>query len=433
MGSRDELYINPVPVTVSMYCPLCGEEVDSGQRYCQRCGAPLSSTPEPKKERRPKHDSGVKGLIAIVVLIVVAIALAVLASSSVDDDGGSMDTPRVTYGDFTFTGGMADGDIGLMMDGVFDYVVAYFGDGEPTWYVRDTGESFLSGDASYYERPLTSHGGGYLRLDEPGKYEVRMESTDGTVLHGYVIVDGDVQRTWEWSRLVDGRGYSYEVEWEFPFRGYLDCYEDDAYRAMNQEDDGRFVVVDYPIRDLEEVLAREYAEVHGHEPDPGSMDYASYLLSFVQIVIDYPPIVAETGFGDYRESPSGSPDLYLYGSEEYWAYPLETLYRGQGDCEDTSFLTAALFSAAGYRSALVTPPSHMMVLVEVDDFQRDFVYDSSGYSCDLYMRAGGVTYRFCETTFDTYSVPVGYYSEGMTGDLESITEMTVIDPYVPER
>ncbi len=40
-------------------------------------------------------------------------------------------------------------------------------------------------------------------------------------------------------------------------------------------------------------------------------------------------------------------DKKLYGYEEFWAFPEETLMRKLGDCEDTSFLLASLLIASG--------------------------------------------------------------------------------------
>jgi len=40
-------------------------------------------------------------------------------------------------------------------------------------------------------------------------------------------------------------------------------------------------------------------------------------------------------------------DISQYKMKEYWATPLETLKRGMGDCEDSSFLLASLLLAAG--------------------------------------------------------------------------------------
>lgn len=39
--------------------------------------------------------------------------------------------------------------------------------------------------------------------------------------------------------------------------------------------------------------------------------------------------------------------------EEYWSFPVETLFMGMGDCEDTTFLLASLYRQLGYECAVL--------------------------------------------------------------------------------
>jgi len=50
---------------------------------------------------------------------------------------------------------------------------------------------------------------------------------------------------------------------------------------------------------------------------------------------------------------------------DYPSYPIETLYRGAGDCEDLSILLIALYRQAGYDSALLIMPTHAAVAVSM--------------------------------------------------------------------
>ncbi len=50
---------------------------------------------------------------------------------------------------------------------------------------------------------------------------------------------------------------------------------------------------------------------------------------------------------------------------DYPSYPIETLYRGAGDCEDLSILLIALYRQAGYDSALLIMPAHAAVAVSM--------------------------------------------------------------------
>lgn len=50
---------------------------------------------------------------------------------------------------------------------------------------------------------------------------------------------------------------------------------------------------------------------------------------------------------------------------DYPSYPLETLYRGSGDCEDLSIAMISLYEQMGYRSTLLIMPNHAAVAVSI--------------------------------------------------------------------
>ena len=52
------------------------------------------------------------------------------------------------------------------------------------------------------------------------------------------------------------------------------------------------------------------------------------------------------------------------GYDEFYKYATETLAEGQGDCEDTSILFAAILSGLGFESALLNLPEHLAVGVK---------------------------------------------------------------------
>ncbi len=53
---------------------------------------------------------------------------------------------------------------------------------------------------------------------------------------------------------------------------------------------------------------------------------------------------------------------------DYVQYPIETINNKTGDCDDLSILTASLLESIGIRTALVTTPGHIFILIEADDF-----------------------------------------------------------------
>jgi len=63
----------------------------------------------------------------------------------------------------------------------------------------------------------------------------------------------------------------------------------------------------------------------------------------------------------------------IKGWDEYPKYPIETLVDGQGDCEDTVFLLAALFKAFGIEPVLVRFDNHLGLATVVDQEILDLV------------------------------------------------------------
>lgn len=349
---------------------------------------------------------------ATALLAVVAIAVAGAVGWSVSL--GEQEEPTIVQGDLTVSGSLARGEVGIeVSDG--DARFSYGSDGT-VWYVQDlespayrlsvsTGE-YLDREACSRQDPVS---GSELTIDQPGKYHVRMES-GGIVRTGTVVLDGDVTKEYQWTQtLVSGlMSFDYTVSFTYRLSDML-AYQDDpdAVRHLSSAlDTSRFIVVDDDIAELESLLRAEYRAVRPLA-SVGGQDYADYLLSFVQCCIAYPDQIAEHGGRYVRDAADGNPDLSLYGRAEYWAYPMETIQHGSGDCEDTSFLAAALFSAAGYASGVVALTDHMLAAVGLDSFR------SRGTSETLTVGTldhdGGVLY-LCETTTER-SLFAGYVSK----------------------
>ena len=80
-------------------------------------------------------------------------------------------------------------------------------------------------------------------------------------------------------------------------------------------------------------------------------------------------------------------------------------------------------------SVLMTPPGHMMVGVVLDSFQPDTLYSVYYAYGEKTLTSTGERVFLCETTYDS-AVPVGYYDPSMVGQVATVTEVTVVDPYV---
>lgn len=116
---------------------------------------------------------------------------------------------------------------------------------------------------------------------------------------------------------------------------------------------GDYIVVGETIRNLESKLKSIFPAAHG-TPDATNVNYATFLMNFCQ---SRPDTRGETSFRYMT-------DDYVYGTDEYWNYPIETLYRMGGDCEDTSILMAALLEAAGFNSGIALLPGHAMAIID---------------------------------------------------------------------
>lgn len=59
-------------------------------------------------------------------------------------------------------------------------------------------------------------------------------------------------------------------------------------------------------------------------------------------------------------------DTDIYGVEDYWATPIETLYLRTGDCEDKAILTCSILLAMGLDGMLITYDGHCAPAVRLD-------------------------------------------------------------------
>lgn len=193
---------------------------------------------------------------------------------------------------------------------------------------------------------------------------------DGTPVHRIfgVLVDGDVMRHYEWRSGWSSYSLDLTIDY-FDVLEYRDVYSPQQRQQdiPTHERDRTFVTYD----------------------DPYVRALADELYTMTSGMDDSDRLNVVTAFTQYIEYRSDTEDT---GYEEYWKFPLETLYDMGGDCEDTSILLAALMEAMGYDSALLLFPGHMATGVSADGL--------SG----TYYPYGGLNYYYCETTATGYRV-----------------------------
>lgn len=94
----------------------------------------------------------------------------------------------------------------------------------------------------------------------------------------------------------------------------------------------------------------------------------------------------------FCQSIQYSNDNTTMHADEYWRFPVETLYDETGDCEDLSFLFASVAEAMGYDAAILMLPGHAAVGIASDQGSGTYFVD------------GGVRYYYCETTSPGYEL-----------------------------
>ena len=390
------------------FCPVCGYKLNSYSTPVHGGYVPsVGSTSYPQhiyQTTNPKKNNSTKIAVVIIVLVLF-IGIGISVSAFGDDHPERTEIQKIT--DDTYFEVSKD-----FLEEKNILSVALYSDDRIaftlnpdlasnystySWalydhdHIASTSTTFFipySGDTITKAEPVL-----YLLSQKPGVYDVAVDcstpSGQHTTYSGTVTYYGIVSQTYNWT--YDGVDYS--INLSFDYKDYLD------YKNMNAN--GRsvsdyskvvsFIKYDDPaIKDLTASLRNAY----GTNKATTDQDYASFILAFVQWCFEYPP----------HTSIMGS-DKYQYGMEEYFAYPLETIFYGMGDCEDTSILAAALFKAAGFDAGVVVLPGHAVATVGLN------VYDS-GYTPEelekkkyeiLYKTINDVTYYGCETTIDNHT------------------------------
>ena len=195
---------------------------------------------------------------------------------------------------------------------------------------------------------------------DPGYYLV--SDPNGPVKR-YVELFIDETRTFGLTWEHGGRTYTISID--IPYSDVFGYTYSDPYGNIRISLTDRDYVANYhtvgdgTLREVMEVLS-----AYGQGMD--RTEFARLILSFVQNI----PYVTD------EEST---------GHREYWKYPLETLWDGGGDCEDSAILCDTLLMMAGYDVAFILFQDHAMSAVSVD---------VDGH----HVEQDGIEYVMCETT-----------------------------------
>ena len=186
---------------------------------------------------------------------------------------------------------------------------------------------------------------------QAGMYVILYSGTDanGKVYHGLydVFVDGTVTKTYTWS--YDNTDFTATLN--ILYSDFLGYRNDDIKRSQGTEShDVSFVTYNDPY--IIDLVGQIQTQCLG-QPDAY---VANVMLAFTQYI-------------EYQY------DSDSMGQDEYWKYPLETLFDECGDCEDTSFLFCAMAKAGGYDCAIIIYSGHMAAGIHVDGITGNGYYD----------------------------------------------------------
>ena len=215
---------------------------------------------------------------------------------------------------------------------------------------------------------------GYGSL-EPGYYVVTDATGDVTRYLEFFIEDSRVfEHTWTFG------GVTYTIRLDMLYSDVFWYTYSDPYGNIRLSLTDPAYVSNYHTVD-DGTLLELMGMLSAYGSGMDRTEFAGFVLSFVQTI---PYVTDEDSVGE----------------REYWKYPLETLWDGGGDCEDSTILYDTLMLMAGYDVAFVLFQDHAMSAVSVD---------VDGHS----LTRDGIVYVFCETT--TVS-EIGLTSKGHTED-----------------
>lgn len=394
----------------AVFCPVCGHKLGAGSApippWHESSNGQHSRDTIPHSKKKSKTNIMIA---AIVVLVLIVVAL----SGMVDVTGPNNSSERTsietladgTYfeygGDFIpdrgiFTVSLIDGNrIAFALNDDLSLKYDYY-----TWTLLDRDHVSSTSTIRY-----SKYVGDVISKTEPvlyylnqkiGEYDISVkcyvqsgeEMVPSAVYSGKVIYGGTITKEYSWKY----QGVEYSAATSFSYSDYC------KYRDINPKykwvtesryrDVAGFVTYKEPaIAEMAESLRESYGAGHS----TFDQNFASFVLAFVQICFKYPP-----------NSSLMDGDLYQYGQNEYFAYPLETLFYSMGDCEDTSILAAALFKALGYGAGLIILPGHVLAAVGLDHYEPGN-YSTRSYEI-LSQKVGDMIYYACETTAVT---PIG--------------------------
>ena len=255
-----------------------------------------------------------------------------------------------------------------------------------------------------YERSMLLNLG-TLSVDTPYEIDFHVIPYYGDSYHitgtlEYKANDGSIDSTAIFKRpyawRYDGNEYAFDLE--FSYADYARYHTNalsgahrsawgDIWNRSSSENTSDFVRNNETLNEVNSVLKELYLSTYGSSASLKSTSYANFILAFVQINWYYAY--------DHHQYTGGSDG-------EYFSFPMETVYSGCGDCDDTTVLAASLFKGAGFKAGTFGLPGHAMAAVHIDNYEMP-EYDQERYEyMAYYIGDPNMLYYGCETTTESF-------------------------------
>lgn len=418
-----------------MYCPQCGGIVSEGDSFCTRCGMYLTIEPlgtsqtytegfaVPDTARAEvlnpdtqgsSHKSSKKFLALLIVFILLAVVLFIPHSEGSLGGRSFSETAEVaddavlgTYYCITPVSGFVDAEGNTIAsiaftDGSgarngFRITLADGSVGSCSWDMKGLSLGYESkSDTSTDTSPTFSDFYGECTAT------VSYTNSSGTLVEKTLRFSVDLHRSYSWK--YDGGYFSFDAVIDFddtydssskysylePSKEIVKKQTMNSSSPLQWSNTPDFVVINDTVRSYTDTLGKLYSSAYGDK----SLDqkYANFLLAYVQICYSY-----------------ATDDVLYPPWEEYFAFPMQTIYYGAGDCEDTSILTAAIAGAAGFKTAVFLLPQHATVGIALDSYSSPKVSNGDILS----QTVDGVTYYSGETTVNSFQELgiISYYTD----------------------
>ena len=156
-----------------------------------------------------------------------------------------------------------------------------------------------------------------------------------------IVINQDINKTFEW-RYQEDNAFSGiadllsindgAVTWNvtIPFTEWYEAKTETIPRNGSQ---GAYDVVGKFITTDSQVIASMAEDLETFSADMSDLERVQFILKFVQSI-------------PYEE------DRVSEGMTDYWKFPIETIYDGNGDCEDHAILLATMLKLMGYKVAI---------------------------------------------------------------------------------